>query len=507
MINLKKSNNKNPTSRLYLFLVLMVGGICLAFSQGRWPIPLVTFAYLILMLHFINLLKSWIWFLGFLVVHTIAWDIAYTGLIPIPFPWRLIISFSFSLIIGLLFLLNRFVMRKSDKFYTTLIFPTGLVLFEFLIGIYGTGTGASIANTFSNQHAIAQLVSVTGWTGITFMVGWTSSVITKYLLTNQKQKKSYIELIYLGVVWAFILVYGHARLWNSYSGETVKIVCIVGESTLPKEGELRQHVLNYLKGDSLPNNQFELARNHIRKVIDRTFYLVEHAFNLGAKVVVFPEANPAITLQEEQYCQEYAKRLAVENNAYLGLGYYIFHHQENVENENKFVMTTPDGTITWEYFKAKQVPGSKHKTGDGILPFHKSEFGNLSAAICYDMDFPKLMKQAGKKKIDILFGPSNDWPAIKEIHVKMAKLRSIEQGYSLVRPTSNGFSFVTDPYGRILAYQNTNSSGEHVLTANVFTNGVTTIYSSIGDTFSWLCIGGFFILLIVIFIQSRGRKT
>ena len=493
-----KSQDKNNT-----FLFLLLGGICLAFSQGRWSIPLAAFGYFIFMLRFLKVANSKWKYVVFVLFHTIAWDVAYTGLIPIPFPWRLIISFSFSLIIGLLFWVDCWANSKTNKFYITLLLPAGFILFEFLIGVYGTGTGASIANTFGNQIAFAQIASVTGWTGITFIVCWTATVVNWFWKNKQESKSIYEGLIYYGFVIVLILIFGHTRLWKSYSGETIRIASVVGKSTLPETGKLRQLVSNYLKNEELLDSDKTIAQNHIRTIIDRNFQLAEQELIAGTKIVVFPEANPAITHNEERYCIEKAKKLSIKYEAYLGLGLYVFNYKDPKQNENKFMMLAPDGAVVWEFYKANLVPGSSHKTGNGILPVHEANFGKLSAAICYDMDFPALMQQAGKQNVDILFGPSNDWPAINEIHVRMAKMRAIEQGYSLVRPTGGGFSFVTDPYGRIIAYQNTNRSGEYILTANVFTKGVTTIYSIIGNTFSWLCIIGFFFLLIVALIKPR----
>ena len=144
-----------------------------------------------------------------------------------------------------------------------------------------------------------------------------------------------------------------------------------------------------------------------------------------------------------------------------------------------------------DYLKAKLVPGSSHVVGDGTLPDVETSFGRLSSAICFDMDFPCLLSQAGRNGADILLAPSNDWTAVRAIHARMATVRAVEQGFNLVRPTKDGYSFSTDALGRTLAWQNTDRPGDHVLIANVPTSGVSTLYAAIGDVFSWLCIAGF----------------
>ena len=73
----------------------------------------------------------------------------------------------------------------------------------------------------------------------------------------------------------------------------------------------------------------------------------------------------------------------------------------------------------------------------------------------------------------------------------MHVLRAIEQGFTLFRPTKDGISAAADPYGRILARLDTEISPSKVMVVNLPTRGVSTIYSRIGDTFSWLCSAAF----------------
>lgn len=89
----------------------------------------------------------------------------------------------------------------------------------------------------------------------------------------------------------------------------------------------------------------------------------------------------------------------------------------------------------------------------------------------------------------------------------MAIMRAVEQGFTLVRPTKDGFSLVTDPLGRIVAWQDTDRPGEHVLVASVPVSGVRTAYSVIGDTFSLICAAGFVLLLSCAAMTTRVRPA
>ncbi len=108
--------------------------------------------------------------------------------------------------------------------------------------------------------------------------------------------------------------------------------------------------------------------------------------------------------------------------------------------------------------------------------------------ICYDMDFPSFIQQAGKRDVDILFAPSSDWREVRFLHAASARFRAVENGCSLVRPTMQGLSIATDPYGRMLAYQDYYSNTPRLSIVGVPSRGVRTIYGACGELFSIVCI-------------------
>ena len=130
-------------------------------------------------------------------------------------------------------------------------------------------------------------------------------------------------------------------------------------------------------------------------------------------------------------------------------------------------------------------------TSDGRIEIVDSPYGRLGAAVCFDMDFPGHLKQAGRRGADIMLVPSNDWREIDPWHSHMARFRAVEQGFNMVRHVSNGFSMATDYQGRILAtMDHYTTDRRRDMVAIVPTRGVRTIYSRIGDLFAWICIGG-----------------
>ena len=207
------------------------------------------------------------------------------------------------------------------------------------------------------------------------------------------------------------------------------------------------------------------------------------------KVVIWAEGMISVLEETEEVFISKGQQLAQKKKVYFLMGYYLIPENDPYRlGENKSVLIGPDGVKLWEYLKAYPVPGSSDKAGDGILPIVETPFGIISNAICYDMDFTTLIHQAGRKRVDIMLVPAWDWKAIDPLHTRMAVYRAIENGFSMVRQTGNGLSIAVDHQGRSLASMDQFVSDHHVMTAQVPSKGVRTVYSYLGDFFAWLCL-------------------
>lgn len=114
------------------------------------------------------------------------------------------------------------------------------------------------------------------------------------------------------------------------------------------------------------------------------------------------------------------------------------------------------------------------------------------------MDFPRHLHQA--IDVDVLIVPSNDWKAIDPWHTHMSRFRAIEQGFKMVRHTSNGLSVGADYTGRVISEMDHFTDKEKILITHLPTKGIVTIYSFIGDIFAFIC------LILLLFIQINARQ-
>ena len=63
-------------------------------------------------------------------------------------------------------------------------------------------------------------------------------------------------------------------------------------------------------------------------------------------------------------------------------------------------------------------------------------------------------------------------------------MRSIDNRFSFIRPTHNGFSFAVDYHGNVLASKNYFATANEIMYADVPTKGKVTLYTYIGDFFA-----------------------
>jgi len=129
-------------------------------------------------------------------------------------------------------------------------------------------------------------------------------------------------------------------------------------------------------------------------------------------------------------------------------------------------------------------------------------YGRVSSIICFDGDFPQLLAQAGALRADVMLDPSNDWRAIDPWHTQMVSFRAIEQGFNLIRQTSQGLSAAFDYQGRRLAAMDHYQTTDYAMVSQVPTRGVRTIYSRLGDWFASVCLVG----LVLLTVLSLRRK-
>ena len=142
--------------------------------------------------------------------------------------------------------------------------------------------------------------------------------------------------------------------------------------------------------------------------------------------------------------------------------------------------------------------GNKYLVGQ--LP-GKNSFGVF---ICYEAIYPSEVRHFAASGAQVFINISNDgWfgrSAAAEQHLRMARVRAVENRRWVVRSTNNGFTVSIDPYGRIFQLLPPDVRAAADLPYDFRTD--ETIYTRFGDWFAWLCV-----LVSVILVAATFRKA
>ncbi|HMA38363.1 MAG TPA: nitrilase-related carbon-nitrogen hydrolase [Chloroflexia bacterium] len=504
-----------PDRRSYLWLA--VAAALLLFAGGRWVIPLAAWLAPVFLLRFVRtqrllpgLLLAWLVRSAAAAVVTQG-TILYPGIIP----YALVVFTS--LVATLSFLADRLLAPRLHGFSGTLVFPLAVTTLEYLSSFGPLGSYYSSAYSQYGDLPLLQLVSVTGIWGITFLIAWGAAVV------NWAWERGFAwpvvrggGLLYAGVL-AVVLLGGGARLaLFPPEATTVRVAGLSASQAAVAafNQQLPHRTLDLLlAGQATPADR-ALARAAFTTIDDDLFARSQQEARAGAKIVLWPESSPtgaAILQEDAPVLIRRAGALARQEGIYLDLGLAVFLPAGGKPPFllDEAVLLDPTGNVVWTYEKTHPAPGEEglFVLGDGKVPLVDSPYGRLANVICFDQDFPGMIRQAGQAGADLLFGPSDDWQAIDPAHTQRATFRAMENGFSLVRQASGGLSTAVDYEGRVLAASDYFTTDQQVLVADVPIHGVRTIYATIGDLFAWLCISGLLALTGLAIIQSRQRPS
>jgi apolipoprotein N-acyltransferase len=235
-----------------------------------------------------------------------------------------------------------------------------------------------------------------------------------------------------------------------------------------------------------------IRQRYLDPLAEDLFARTAQAARSGAKIIVWAEAAAFVFKEDEASFLERAQSVARQERIYLQICLVFLLPTERYPTvEIRAIMIDPNGSVSWDYPKATEVFTDGNQPGPWLVPTLVTPYGRLATVICYDADFPQLVRQAGKAGADILLVPSSDWLPIAEPHSRMAIFRAVENGVALVRPTRLGTSIASDHQGRLLGYKSDYFVGtDHTMIVNVPTAGGTTLYVFVGESVGWLCVVG-----------------
>ncbi|TSA38773.1 MAG: hypothetical protein D4R64_01955 [Porphyromonadaceae bacterium] len=418
----------------------------------------------------------------FVLALIIAWSVVVTKIVTPPIPYLLVFMFSVPISLFHLpgyLLWDRFKQHK----WSFLLFPAVMTIMEWVQYIFTPFASWGVA-AYTQNHSLSlmQSVSLFGMPGLSFLIYWFNISITEIAV----KRKATLSTFQLPLsVLLMLIVFGALRydISKSKGSNTITVAAVGTDSEV--------------SGLPLPSME---SNEKVKSVL---FQRTRMAAKSGAQLIVWNEAAIFILPEEESIWSDSLKALASELKISLVAAYVMPVSQTPLKYENKYLFIDSKGTITYSYHKHQPVPGEPAINGEEPLKVFDVAGSKTGGAICYDYDFPYLAKGFGKLNADIVAVPSSDWRGIDPLHTRMAAFRAVEQGHSVLRSTRFGLSAAITPYGEMISQMSSYDNNDKIMIAHLPVKGVTTVYSFIGDSFVYLCIGLIVFLFLNIF---RFRK-
>jgi len=439
-------------------------------------------------------LRAWQAFAAAMAAHAIAglnlWHYM-RSIVQFPFWLTLLTLLVPSAWFGFAVVLHRFWVRKGNPWLAVIAFPAVIVAAEYLFSLW-QGTFFNTGYTQLQNLPVLQLAAVTGLWGISFAVNLFPAGLAA--LAASPAKLRFRLATALGACFACILAYGFWRLNNAHAAPHSVVVGLVethaGENMLP------------------PDAPSTIAL--MQEYADQVKALAAQ----GAEIVILPEMTafiPDFALAKvDSFWQQTAR------DAHVQVLLDIVHVTDR-DRYNEARLYSASGDLEAVYHKHHPVPTWEARTtpGTGIsvlaCPRPSKENrqtspslslqreGNIGIEICRDMDYPELSRRYAHQQVGLMLVPAWDQglDVDADWHGHLALMRSVEDGFTMVRDAKVGLLTASDDRGRILAEKPTRSDGTLVtMLVTVPVRYDSTLYQAWGDWFAWLDLAGLAGLLV-----------
>jgi apolipoprotein N-acyltransferase len=389
------------------------------------------------------------------------------------------------LIFALIILATRKIVLNSQHWFSVFAYPVLFTAFEYVVFIFsGDGTAASIGYTQSNYLFLIQIASLTGLLGISFLISFIpSSIVLAYYF--KKSRKTVFTLIFLLILLlGDSIIYSLIRLGKPTEGKTFNVGMVALD-----EGSYK----GIFKNDpAVKLKVAELYLQEVSKLADR-----------GAEVILIPEKVIFVNDSTINDILNKFTELAVSRHIQIIIGGY--KEQRGSSFNNAWVISNK-GKLLADYQKVNLFEGEildGCKPGNRIALF-RPEMINEGVAICKDMDFQQFILGYSKQSPAVLWVPAWDFVVDGFLHSRMAMMRSVEGGFSLVRNARQGRLTISDWRGKILYEANSENGSYTVLTGKISVEPHPTLYARAGDWFGTISL--FAAIGFIIFLFKR-KKT
>jgi apolipoprotein N-acyltransferase len=381
----------------------------------------------------------------------------------------------------------------------------------------------------SSQYRIVPLIQIASFTGIygvSFLVVWSSlSLLSAAMVVIRRpaNRSAWVgEIILPMLAVSALYVTGYQKLLRPETPRPTLAVALV-QPSIPQT----------LIWDPRENT------NRFKQLLQ----LSEQALTNKADVLIWPEAALPKMLRYDEETLDAVAGLAREHTVWMIVGSDDLEPRRNAKRPNETdafnssFLVNPAGELVERYVKRNLVifgeyiplvrwlPFIKYLTpidegftaGDRVVPFElKNLHVKVSVLICFEDEFPQLVREYVSDDTDFLVNITNDgWfreGSAQWQHAAGAIFRAVENGVPLVRCANDGLTCWIDSSGRLREFLDRKPGGIYgpgflIAQIPVLLPGekrAPTYYRVHGDVFGWGCVA--FAALQVLRAWSTGRK-
>ena len=384
--------------------------------------------------------------------------------------------------------MGRLVNRAGAR--AVLLMPAVWVATEFLRGyLFGGFPWVPLGNSQVTVLPVAQLASVLGVYGLSALVALVNASLAYAAMARGRDRITTVA------VAAVLLV--AAGGWGAQR---------IADGSLTREGTPIR--IGLLQGNIAQEDKWN--PREARRIFTTYIAMTRDAVRRGAEFVIWPESSTPFMFEEDPVGEAALRDLAREVRVPVLFGSdQVDRSGEAVRLFNAAFLLTPGGDTAAVYRKMHLVPFGEYIPFKEWLYFvsplveRLAEFApgtsmvvlpvgphQVNTAICYEVVYPSLIRQAVVGGSQLLTTITNDgWYGRSSApyqHFEMASMRAIEQGRYLARAANTGISGIVDPYGRVVRRSAIFEQVGLVEEARVLTG--RTIYSRIGDVVAYVAL-------------------
>jgi apolipoprotein N-acyltransferase len=332
------------------------------------------------------------------------------------------------------------------------------------------GEAQSLGRCWSSYPSLIQFTSLTGITGIIFVLGTLQALVVNFIM----RPKLRVRLFAAAIILFGICVAANIAISSEQPVDKMKVAAVGWTYTGSADDVNPQTAEGF---------EYLFARP------------VAQAAQTGARLIVSGELGFYIDQLERAKWLERFGVIARRHKVFLVIGYL------NAElNEDRLLFMNPEGQVLSEYTKTYLTPFESYHRGTGQISFIEIEDVRVGGMVCQDDNFTSLSRKCGRNKAGVVAVPTLDWAQVKGAHFQSSIHRAIESRYAVVRAAINGISAIISPTGQILAQQDHFADGPGVIIAEVPVYRHATVFSFVGHwpvlvsvVFLAMCIGRDFV--------------